>query len=50
MTKRAKPQAPGKSMTRRRRISNVAARQAATKRKTPRKQTIRQSRRRRGGQ
>ncbi len=51
MTKRAKQEAPAKSMSRRRRISTVAARQLARVRvgKTDRKQAVRESGRRRGG-
>ena len=51
MTKRVKEEAPGKSMTRRRRISQPAAQRAAnvTVQKTDRKQAIRQAGRRRGG-
>lgn len=51
MSKRQERTTPQKGMTRRRRIAPAAARRAATVRvqKTDRKQTIRQSGRRRGG-
>ncbi len=51
MAKRVKRQAPAKSMTRRRRVSTVAAQRLAKVRgaKSDPKQAIRQSGRRRGG-